>query len=349
MLPKRRIFSVTGRAARVACLCFVLLASMILPSFAQDSSKKLLVAYAGLISTHTSVWLGEDQGFYKRHGLDVTSVFTGSGSVTSQALLAGEAKVASTSVGPTAGAIVAGADMVILAGTIHILPYQLWVTPQIRQPADLRGKRVAISTFGSGSHLAAEVALQQLGLDAARDKIAILQVGTQPERVAALVTARIEATPLEPGFGHAARDKGLTVMVDLTKLDAPYLNTVLVASRRYLKENPQQTEAFLKGTIDGLYFLTNPANERAVKSVLARRLKLSTPQAIQIMYDATVEIHGKTKVPYATPAGVQNMIDVLSPVNPRLAKLKAADMIDNSFIERLDKSGYIAEAMKRGR
>jgi len=349
MLPKRRIFSVTGRAVRVACLCLVLLASMILPSFAQDSSKKLLVAYAGLISTHTSVWLGEDQGFYKRHGLDVTSVFTGSGSVTSQALLAGEAKVASTSVGPTAGAIVAGADMVILAGTIHILPYQLWVTPQIRQPADLRGKRVAISTFGSGSHLAAEVALQQLGLDTARDKIAILQVGTQPERVAALVTARIEATPLEPGFGQAARDKGLTVMVDLTKLDAPYLNTVLVASRRYLKENPQQTEAFLKGTIDGLYFLTNPANERAVKSVLARRLKLSTPQAIQIMYDATVEIHGKTKVPYATQAGVQNMIDVLSPVNPRLAKLKAADMIDNSFIERLDKSGYIAEAMKRGR
>lgn len=322
---------------------------MILSSFAQDSSKKLLVAYAGLISTHTSVWLGEDQGFYKRHGLDVTSVFTGSGSVTSQALLAGEAKVASTSVGPTAGAIVAGADMVILAGTIHILPYQLWVTPQIRQPADLRGKRVAISTFGSGSHLAAEVALQQLGLDTARDKIAILQVGTQPERVAALVTARIEATPLEPGFGQAARDKGLTVMVDLTKLDAPYLNTVLVASRRYLKENPQQTEAFLKGTIDGLYFLTNPANERAVKSVLARRLKLSTPQAIQIMYDATVEIHAKTKVPYATPAGVQNMIDVLSPVNPRLAKLKAADMIDNSIIERLDKSGYIAEAMKRGR
>ena len=349
MLPKRRTFSVTGRAARVACLSFVLLASMILPSFAQDSSKKLLVAYAGLISTHTSVWLGEDQGFYKRHGLDVTSVFTGSGSVTSQALLAGEAKVASTSVGPTAGAIVAGADMVILAGTIHILPYQLWVTPQIRQPADLRGKRVAISTFGSGSHLAAEVALQQLGLDTARDKIAILQVGTQPERVAALVTARIEATPLEPGFGQAARDKGLTVMVDLTKLDAPYLNTVLVASRRYLKENPQQTEAFLKGTIDGLYFLTNPANERAVKSVLARRLKLSTPQAIQIMYDATVEIHAKTKVPYATQAGVQNMIDVLSPVNPRLAKLKAADMIDNSFIERLDKSGYIAEAMKRGR
>lgn len=314
---------------------------------AQDSSRKLLVAYAGLISTHTSLWLGEDQGFYKKHGLDVTSVFTGSGSVTSQALIAGEAKVASTSVGPTAGAVNAGADLVILAGTIHILPYQFWVLPQVRQAADLKGKRVAISTFGSGSHLAAEVALHSLGLDPVRDKIAIMQVGTQPDRVAALASGRIDATPLEPGFGQAAKDKGFTVLADLTKTDVPYLNTVLVASRRFMKESPQQVESFLKGTIDGLAFLSNPANENAVKRVLARRLYLNTPQSIQTMYDATLEMHAKTKVPNVPLAGVQNMIDALLRTNPRMAKLKAAEIVDSSFIDRLEKSGYIRDAMKR--
>ena len=344
-----RIVSVTGRIASVAYLCLVLLAAMIVPGFAQDQSKKLLVAYAGLISTHTGVWLGEDQGFYKKHGLDVTSVFTGSGSVTSQALMAGEAKVASTSVGPTAGAVGAGGDLMIMAGTIHILPYQFWVLPQVRQGADLKGKRAAISTFGSGSHLAVEVALQQLGLDPARDKIAIIQVGQQPERVAALLSGRIDATALDPGFAQAAKDKGLTLMLDMTKADVPYLNTVLVASRRFAKENPQVIESFLKGTIDGLAFLPNPANEKAVKSVLARRLKLSTPQSIQVMYDATVDIHTKTKIPNVPVAGVQNMIDALLRINPRMAKLKAADLIDSSFIERLEKSGYIAEAMKRSR
>src|SRR2546427_10185901 len=127
-------------------LVVVLLGSWVRPSLAQEAFTKLLVAHAGLISTHASVWLAEDQGFFRKHGLDVTSVFTGSGSVTSQALLAGEAKVASTSVGPTAGAVSGGGDLVILAGLIHILPYQFWVTPQARQPADLKGKRVAIST-----------------------------------------------------------------------------------------------------------------------------------------------------------------------------------------------------------
>ena len=211
----------------------------------------------------------------------------------------------------------------IVAGTIHIMPYQFWVLPQVRQPADLKGKRVAISTFGSGSHLAAEVALQVLGLEPSRDKIAILQVGTQAERVGAILSG--------------------------TKLDAPYLNTVLVASRRYAKENPQIIESFLKGTIDGLAFLPNPANEKAVKNVLARRLKLTTPQSIQVMYDTTLEIHAKTNVPNAPVAGVQNMIDVLLRINPRLAKLKAPDLIDSSFIDRLEKSGYINEAMKRSR
>jgi NitT/TauT family transport system substrate-binding protein len=329
------------------CLVVISLGSWLRPSFAQEALTKLLIAHAGLISTHASVWLAEDQGFYKKHGLDATSVFTGSGSVTSQALIAGEAKVASTSVGPTAAAAGGGADLVIVAGTIHIMPYQFWVLSQVRQPADLKGKRVAISTFGSGSHLAAEVALQVIGLEPGRDKIAILQVGTQAERVAAIVSGRVDATSLEPGFGQPARDKGLTMMADLTKLDAPYLNTVLVASRRYAKENPKLIESFLMGTIDGLAFLPNPANEKVVKNVLARRLKLTTPQSIQVMYDTTLEIHAKTKVPNVPLAGVQNMIDALLRINPRLTKLKAADLVDSSFIERLEKSGYIKEAMKR--
>src|SRR5262249_61907520 len=153
----------------------VVLGSLGRSSAAQETLTKLLSAHAGLISTHTSVWLAEDQGFYKKHGLDATSVFTGSGSVTSQALIAGEAKVASTSVGPTAAAVSAGADLAILAGTIHIMPYQLWVVSQVRQPGDLKGKRVAISTFGSGSHLGAEVAFQILAFEAGRGHIHVIE------------------------------------------------------------------------------------------------------------------------------------------------------------------------------
>src|SRR5262249_40915372 len=122
----------------------VVLVTWVHPGLAQETLTKLLIAHAGLIYKHARVWLAEDHGFYKKYGLDATSVFTGSGSVTSQALLAGEAKVASTSVGPTAAAVGAGADLMIVAGTIHIMPYQFWVLPPIRQPADLKVKKGAI-------------------------------------------------------------------------------------------------------------------------------------------------------------------------------------------------------------
>ena len=144
--------SLVGRAAQVACLCLMLLAALVLPGFAQDASKKLLVAYSGLITMNASLWVAEDLGLFKKHGLDVNAVFTGSGSVTSQTLVAGEAKLAANSVGPVAGAAGGGADIVIVAGLVQMLPYQLWVRPQIRQAADMKGKSVAISTFGSGSH-----------------------------------------------------------------------------------------------------------------------------------------------------------------------------------------------------
>src|SRR5436305_9873770 len=133
------------------CLTVSLLGNLVYPTLAQEARKKLLVAYAGLISTHTSVWLGEDQGFFKKHGLDVSSVFTGSGSVTSQALLAGEAKLASTSVGPTAGAVSAGADLVIVPGRSQSFPYRSLVLALGRQPPDPERKQRGISTLRAGS------------------------------------------------------------------------------------------------------------------------------------------------------------------------------------------------------
>jgi hypothetical protein len=192
-----------------------------------------------------------------------------------------------------------------------------------------------------------EAALQNIGIEVVRDKIAIIQIGAMPDRLAAVVTGRVDSTALEPGFGQVAKEKGLFMLTDLTKSDTPYVNTVINAQRRYLKENPQQLDTFLKGIVDALAAMANPANERAIKNVLIKRLKLPTVESAQVLYDATVQMHSRTKVPNAPVAGVQNMIDTLLRVNPRLAKVKAADIIDNSFVDRLEKSGYIAEVSKR--
>lgn len=56
---------------RAIYLIVLLLAGFVHPSFAQESSKKLLVAYSGLVSGNASLWIAEDLGLFKKHGPDV--------------------------------------------------------------------------------------------------------------------------------------------------------------------------------------------------------------------------------------------------------------------------------------
>jgi hypothetical protein len=72
----------------------------------------------------------------------------------------------------------------------------------------MKGKSVAISTFGSGSHLAVEVALQHIGIEVARDKVAIMQIGAQPGSHGGGGGRQRDGTALEPGFGKWRKIKG---------------------------------------------------------------------------------------------------------------------------------------------
>ena len=66
---------------------------------------------------------------------------------------------------------------------------------------------------------------------------------------------------------------------------------------------------------DGLAIMPSAANQKAVKHVLAKRLKLTATESVQVIYDATVQMHAKTKVPNLPVGGIQNMIDALHRVN----------------------------------
>jgi len=141
--------------------------------------------------------------------------------VTSQALIAGEAKLASTSVRSHGGRRRPPEPISHPGRNDPYSSLSVLGLTSGAQPADLKGKRVAVSTFGSGSHWLAEVALHSLGLDPNRDKIAIMQSRNPAGSRGRVGERQDDATPLEPGFGQAAKDKGLTVMLDMTKADVP--------------------------------------------------------------------------------------------------------------------------------
>src|ERR1700740_1080151 len=87
-----------------------------------------------------------------------------------------------------------GADLRLIASSANTFPFSLYAAPGIATAQDLKGATVGISTFGSESETAVELSLRKWGLS--RKDVTIVQVGGTPQRMAALLSGQIKATPL---------------------------------------------------------------------------------------------------------------------------------------------------------
>jgi len=197
--------------------------------------------------------------FFQRQDLDIESILMSSGSVSGQALAAGEVKLIVTT-GPVAmQANVGGGDMVIIAGLLDKFPYQIIGSAEIKTPAVLKGKLVGISRFGSASDWLTRLGLAKLGLDPDKD-VTILQIGEQGARLIALQGNRIQATPLAPPIStQAVRKLGMRELIDLTELDVTYPTLTVITTRVFLQENRPLLKRFLKGLATGIHqYKTEP-------------------------------------------------------------------------------------------
>src|SRR5207245_9895750 len=139
---------------------------------------------------------------------------------------AGDVQVANASGGGVASAVVAGADLVLVACYLNSLPYELVVHESIKSAEDLKGKSVGISRVGSASDVAARALVKGLGLEPVKD-VPILQVGGAPERAAAFRTGRIAGFPSPPGIIHLAKGMPHRILISTAdfqkRFDFPYI------------------------------------------------------------------------------------------------------------------------------
>jgi NitT/TauT family transport system substrate-binding protein len=182
-----------------------------------------------------------------KQDIEIEDVLMSSGSLSAQAMASGQVKIVLTT-----GAVVpqfnlSGGDMVIIAGTINKLPYQIVGRGEIKSPALLRGKRIAISRFGSSSEWLVRLALAKMGLDPDKD-VTIIQIGGPSERLAALQNNAAQATLLGPPTStNAVRTLGMVQLADLTEYETTYPLQSVITTRAYVKENRPLVKRFLRG------------------------------------------------------------------------------------------------------
>jgi len=300
--------------------------------------EKLVVGHSNIRNDIAALWVPKDLGLFRKNGLDVNIVLITGGVRMTQAILSGSAPMGFTGATLVASAVAGGSDAVLMLGITNRLTYDIWARPEIKRPEDLRGKNLAVSGFGSSSHVASFLMLQHFKLDENKDKITFLVIGDEPTRAQALIAGRIDATIVDPSVSGPLKEKGFSYLGNLQQLGVPFVNNALVSTRKYLKENPRTAEAVVLSIVEGNAFMLNPANKPKVMGILAKHLRLEAKETEKIYEDLIPKVERK---PYPSMEAVKATIQVMGLRNPKIAQLKPEDLVDVSILQRLEQSGFV--------
>jgi ABC-type nitrate/sulfonate/bicarbonate transport system substrate-binding protein len=309
------------------------------------AAEKVRVATGGF-SPSVPPYFSYAKSVLLKQDIEVEDVLMSSGSLSAQALAAGQVKVVLTT-----GAVVpqfnlSGGDMVIIAGTINRLPYQIVARGEIKTATLLKGKRVAISRFGSSSEWLVRYGLVKMGLDPDKD-VVIIQTGAQSARLAALQSNAAQATLLAPPISTTAVQKlGFVQLADLTDLDITYPLQSVITTRAYLRDS----RPLLKRLLRGLALAIRQYREQPQVGIdfQIKQFKVSAEEA-EIGYRASIRVtEPDLRLPDASALDL-----TLKEIAARVEKAKKItvaelNLVDDSLRAELVKEGLFSAAGKAG-
>jgi NitT/TauT family transport system substrate-binding protein len=326
-----------ARTSLVASLGLFLL--MQLPVAVRAGDLPLVrIAHGAFNEKVEALWIGVEQGFFRKHGVNVEVINIRSGPQTIAALASGDIQIAYTIPGTVLSAAAAGMDVVFFAGIVNRADGDFVVAPNIRTAEDLKGKRVGVQSIGGGVWSLAMLALEHLRLEVPRDKIAVIVAGDQSVLTQAMASGAIDAAYLGYTFSTLLKDKGFRVLLDIGKAPIAYQGLALAARRPYLGQNAAVVDAVLRGVVDSVSFIQNPGKRDTVVKSLSKNLKIKTAEAesgyevLQWLYSFDVRPNVK---------GIQNMQRLLTVTNAKVKDLKIENVVDDAPVARLETSGYL--------
>ena len=307
------------------------------------AQEKIRLSHSALESSNSVWYLAQDRGFYKKNGLDVDLLFIPSTTTSVSSLVAGDVQVANASGGGVASAVVAGADLVLVACYLNSLPYELVVSESVKSAEDLKGKSIGISRVGSASDVAARALIRGLGLEPDK-QVPIMQVGGPAERAASFRTGRIAGFPSPPGIIHLTKGMPFKILISTAdfqkRFEFPYI--CATTTRSYLSRQRETVKKVLMAHIEAIHFFKSRKEES--KKIIAKYSRINNEAYLEDAYTASAKLYDV--VPLVTRAGSETQIKEATGRKPG-AQLRFEDLADESIVRELEKKGFIDKVYKQ--
>lgn len=283
-------------------------------------------AYSAVSAGIGTLWLTQEQGIFRKHGLDSSLVYIRGGSTAVQALLAGEIQFGHLSPAPMMTAWVQGADFVWLGTTTHQMVFTLLTDAAITKGSDLKGKKIGITRLGSASDLALRAALDHFGLGP--KDVTMISIGGIPDILAALRAGAIHGGILSPPTSTAARDLGYRALLHIPDLGKEFTFSGIAANRFFVQNQPEIARAFMAALTEGAKIYTE--DSRAALRTLRKYMRADERLLLAGYkeYDRAI-----SSPPYPSMKGLEAVRESLVDSTPALKQADLRKFIDDRFMK----------------
>lgn len=304
---------------------------------AAQPSPKIAIGYAAMSSASLVLWTAQDEKLLAKNGIEADLIFMPGAPTLVAAINTGSLTVGYTGGTATLGAAAAGADFKIIESSHGRILHDLVVKPEIKEPKDLRGKRIGVTSIGGTGWMAGMLGLEQLGLNADRDKLIFSGFGDMRLIAKALESGTIDAALVSGNFTSDFRRAGFNTLGELDRI--PFIGSAIVVKLSFLQNQPELARNFIKAMIEAQAMVMSPAKKQPVLKVLSKRLNITDPTVAEETLQYLVK--RLDRKPYPSIEGLRNIQRLMQTRNPKVGQLKLQDVIDDSILRELDKSGYI--------
>lgn len=305
---------------------------LVAPVLAQ---KNVRINWTAVTGAQSGVYVAQEEGLFKKNGLDVELIHIPSSSRGIQAILAGELAFSYMDGSNAAQANLKGANLAMIAGATNRFVFSLMSKPEIKRVADLKGKKIGITRVGSSTHTAALYALSQANLKPTDYQILpLMQV---PNILTALLAGQIDAGIVSPPTNSRARKAGFNELMNLAKEGPETVSVALGTTRNYIRDHEDTVRRVVRAYAEAVQLFK--ANKQVGIRVLGKYTKLTDQGVLEDAYNQFREY--LEDPPYVSRKAMEA---VFADIGDAAKSAKPDDIIEMRFVADLEKEGFFKKS-----
>jgi NitT/TauT family transport system substrate-binding protein len=306
---------------------------------AGSAPDKIKYPYSPISWNSLPWWMAKDAGHFERNGLDVDLFYEGASSVIVQAMLAGEANFGGLAGPAIVSNVISGGDVIQIAAVVKTFTVPMFSAPQIKEVAQLKGQKVAVSRFGSISHIAAQNIFQKAGVTGAT----VVQSGGTPESAAMLMSGTVAAAMVPPPQSFMLKEKGFRELVSVKQFrewNIPVVENGVAARRSFVDKNPAVALRMVRSVFEAIK--TIYTNKDLSMKTLAKYTKVNDEKILEESYRFSLDGLSKegSMAPEAFSALVEQLVSQKAIDEAASKKLPVSAYFDNRFVNELERDGF---------